>query len=132
MRKDDKITFTIGPGIRIAGRITSDPVSSVDEVPSTKFPGTMKRFPALRAQVISLRETNPANGPVTTYIRQSIENVGAFAVNRNSVIEGLDIDADGVPLSLSDLGDKVLSAIEERLSIRQHAATLTLDELAAE
>lgn len=52
--------------------------------------------------VISLRETNPALGPVTTYLTLTRENE-RFLVERFDNVVGLDVSEDGTMLTLRDL-----------------------------
>lgn len=62
-----------------------------------------KKVPALIAEVISLRTTNPANGPVTSYLTSTPENLRFSPLRFNSV-PGLDYDPEtGEVLSLEAL-----------------------------
>lgn len=86
------------------GTITSEPVAETIQVPS-KDParkGQMVNIPVLRAEMISLRETNPANGPVTTYLTPSIENL-RFTLPRFNTVVGLDVTEDGEKIDLQKL-----------------------------
>ena len=61
-----------------------------------------KIIPATFADMISLRETNPANGPVTTYLTLTRENKRFMTLRFDHVV-GLDVAEDGTMLTLEDL-----------------------------
>jgi len=64
-----------------------DPVSTTVELSNGK------KVPALIAEVISLRTTNPANGPVTSYLTSTPENL-RFSPLRFTTVPGLDVDGE--------------------------------------
>jgi len=85
------------PFLAIPGVVVSEPVQVVAKTQSGR------EFPAFRADVISLRETNPANGPVRRYLRKTNEDLG-FYFPREETIVGLDATEDGEKLSVGALG----------------------------
>lgn len=90
-------------GISVPGVIVSEPVAAV----ATSSTG--RNIPTYRADVITLRETNPANGPVRTYPRKTNEDLG-FWFPRSRHIVGLDVSADGTLIDLDELSDLTMEA----------------------
>lgn len=89
------------------GVITGTPFPGVAEFPSRdpQRAGQMVRRPTTYAEVITQRETNPANGPVRSYLVKSIEDlkwIGPRDANHEAVV-GLDFDEDGTQISLTEL-----------------------------
>ena len=71
-----------------------------------------KTIPVQFAEVLSLRETNPANGPVVQYLRVTPENLG-FTTLRFNEVEGLDVE-NGSHLSIEVLEARRLTQIMAR------------------
>lgn len=65
------------------------------------------------APMLSLRETNPANGDVTQYLATSIENLGWSPLRFNEVV-GLDVDEHGATLTPEVLAARHLDQILAR------------------
>lgn len=109
-------------GRKIAGLIMGEPVPETIQVPS-KDParkGELINIPVLRAEMISLRETNPANGPVETYLTPSIENL-RFTLPRFGNVVGLDVTADGEKIDLQTLADLAADSMAAFQARRQAA-----------
>ena len=118
-RRNVLIAGRIVPGV-----IVGEPTTSTIQVPS-KDPtraGQMANIPVVRADVITLRETNPANGPVRTYLTITPENL-RFTTPRFEGAVGLDFDEKGERISLQELvhltEDSMAAFQLERLATRQ-------------
>ena len=95
--------FLIG-GRKIPGVIVGDAHSDVVEYPS-KDParnGQLVHRRVQRAEAITLRETNPANGPVRTYLTKTDEDL-AYTFLRTDKVVGLDVHEDGTPIDFYEL-----------------------------
>ena len=90
-------------GQKFAGVIVSEPVAAV----ATTSAG--RSIPTYRADVITVRTTNPANGPVTEYKRKSNEDLG-FWFPRGKAVVGLDADENGAVISLEDLSEATMES----------------------
>lgn len=130
IKAGDKVTISIASGLRWPGVAVSDEVVT---------PGFTKardgREPVAieitRFDVISLRETDPAKGPVTTYTALSSE-VGEYgyrpvAERRDSTVAGLDADVEtgekiGVQ-ALRDLHGVSFSEFQKTQFDARHTAT---------
>lgn len=89
-------------GQAMPGVIVSEPVRHVATT------ATGKNIPTYRAEVITLRETNPANGPVRKVYRKTDEDLG-FAYPRTKPVIGLDVDENGVVIDLDTLSDLAMA-----------------------
>lgn len=110
-------------GRTVPGVITGEPISDTVQVPS-KDParkGALINIPVMRAEMISLRETNPARGEVETYLTLTVENL-RFTLPRFSKVVGLDVTADGELLDLQALTDLTAASMAE-YQLRRSAAT---------
>jgi hypothetical protein len=90
-----------------------------------------KVIPAQFADLLSLRETNPANGEVTEYLTVTHENL-RFTTLRFSNVIGLDVDADGTFLTIEDLETRRAADIAARQIAnlaRKAPALVSLDEV---
>lgn len=97
-------------GRQVPGVIVSEPVPTVAES------RTGRLIPTFRADVISLRETNPEGAnPGQTYYRKTNEDLGFF-FPRDKVVKGLDADEHGVKLDRDDLS---LLAMQSTLAFQQ-------------
>lgn len=86
-----------------------------------------KSIRATFADVLTLRGTNPDNGPVTEYLTVTRENL-RFTVLRFDNVIGLDVDADGTMLTMADLETRRLADIIARQSQNlAKAATASVD-----
>jgi hypothetical protein len=90
-------------GRKVPGVIVSEPVAVTVETARGKV------IPTFRADVISLRETNPENGPVRRYHRKTNEDLGFFFPRDRAVI-GLDVTSDGEVLGLDALSDLAMES----------------------
>lgn len=118
-------------GRKVPGTITGEPVAETVQVPS-KDParkGELINIPVLRAEMISLRETNPANGPVETYLTPSIENL-RFTLPRFGNVVGLDVTADGEKIDLQALSDLAADSMAAFQLRREEARADTEVDLA--
>src|SRR4051812_30835151 len=78
--------------VMIAGRaIPGIQISASEDAPVTLPSG--KTIRATFADVLTLRETNPANGPVTTYLTVTRENL-RFTALRFTNVADLDFDPE--------------------------------------
>lgn len=84
-----------------------------------------------RVNILSLRQTNPANGEVRTYLTETNEAL-RFAPLRMGNVVGLDVTEDGEVLSLAKLSDMHADSIAE-FSLRnaRAAAPVSIDSLDA-
>lgn len=96
-------------------------VSGADQ--STVALASGRRVFQSRADVISLRTTNPANGDVTSYLTISNENLRFCPPRFGLPYEGLDADEHGEVIPLPKLTDLVADSIatfqKARLAARQ-------------
>jgi hypothetical protein len=90
-------------GQKFPGVIVSEPVAT------TASTATGRSIPTFRADVITLRTTNPANGPVRSYLRKTNEDLG-FWFPRTRPVVGLDATEHGEVIDLEALSDKVLES----------------------
>lgn len=117
--------------LHIAGRdIPGLQVSPAEtEVITTQFG---KRIPVQMADVISLRETNPALGPVVTYLTMTRENLRFSTLRKpDDYVVGLDVSEDGTLLSLDELEEKRAEDIKARQVARlaaQSAPIVSLED----
>ena len=101
---------------KLPGIIVTEPV------PATYTTRDGRELPTWRANVITLRPTNPANGPVEFRVRQSNEDVGgSFWFPRTKAIVGLDADEHGAVLDIEDLSDAAMAFTLEQQAIRMAA-----------
>jgi hypothetical protein len=84
-----------------------------------------------RANVLSLRSTNPANGEVRQYLTETNEALRFTPVRYGSVV-GLDVDENGETISLAKLSDMHADSIAD-FSRRNAAAAapVSIDALDA-
>lgn len=94
-----------------------------------------KRINATFADVMTLRETNPANGPVNKYLTVTRENL-RFTTLRNTVVPGLDIHEEtGQPLSIEELESRReadIAAHQMALLARRTPASVSLEDALAD
>ena len=110
--------------VMIAGRaIPGLQISASEDAPVTTASGRVIR--ATFADVLTLRETNPANGEVQTYLTVTRENLRFTALRFTNVI-GLDTDADGTLLTIEDLETRRMADIAAR-QIANAALTQTAE-----
>jgi hypothetical protein len=109
-------------GRKVPGIVTSKPETIVVETRQGK------RIPNRFADVLTLRETNPANGPVVTYLRTTPENL-SFATLRSTRVAGLDYDPEtGAVLTMEELEDRRSNGIMARQAANLAAsATVEID-----
>lgn len=113
-----------GEVIPFPGIIVSKPETTMVELADGR------RRPSTFAWVISLRETNPANGPVRKYLDLSLENM-RFSPLRDEAVVGLDYDEAGLPISIATLKSlhaKALAAFQATLAAAQTTATVAIDD----
>lgn len=110
----EKRTIVIG-GRTIPAIVISEPVlGSV-----TLRNGQVR--PTQTVQMLSLRETNPDNGPVETYLAQTPENL-RFAPLRFTTVKGLDVDEHGAQLGIEVL----MARLTDNIIARQLARAATI------
>ncbi len=107
-----KVNIGIG-GRRVPGVIVSTPYPAVSEYTS-KDPareGELVQRPTWRAQVVSLRETNP-DGPNAgqIYLTSTDENL-SFVASRSSSVVGLDGTADGEAITVAMAEDLAFDSL---------------------
>lgn len=91
-------------GRLVPGVVVGETAQSTVQVPS-KDParnGALVNIPVQRADIITLRETNPALGPVRKYLTMTSENL-RFTFPRFDAVVGLDATEDGDKISLREL-----------------------------
>lgn len=113
-----KRLFTIG-GRVVPGTVVGEPRAETIQVPS-KDParnGALVTLRIERADVITLRTTNPANGPVREYLALSPENL-RFGVPRFTNVVGLDVTEDGEVIDLQMLSELTAQSIADYQSAR--------------
>lgn len=84
--------------------------------------------PTVTANVLTLRTTNPANGPVIEYLTVTPENM-RFTTMRFTDVIGLDVDEHGARLTLEVLEARRAENIRERQQARLAAQTATIVSL---
>lgn len=112
-----------GERILMPGVIVSNPVTVMTDLADGR------KRPSTFAWVITLRTTNPANGPVREYFDLSYENM-KFSPLRDEPVVGLDFDEKGLPISIEQLKGlhaRGLAAFQAQLSAAQAPVELALD-----
>lgn len=122
----DRVWIPIQPGVEFPGVVVSQP--SLQQATSQNG----RTFQAMRVDVISMRETNPANGPVETYYRLSNEPESFLKDRDDAAVVGIDVDEDGHILGLKALkalvGNSITSLQERRRAFTADpAATATVE-----
>lgn len=107
------IGANIFPGI-----VTSEPTAE-----TVTYNG--RQITVQRADILSLRTTNPANGPVTSYLTVSNENL-RFSPARADKVEGIDVDAKGKPIPLATLLRLHAESTANWLATRSQGTTVVL------
>jgi hypothetical protein len=107
--KDNPGTFVHIPGI-----VVSDPIQS-----SYVRRTTGATVQSMSVEVVSLREFRGR-----TWWQQSIEPVGLLARRVTEPVVGLDVDADGTPMPIQTLWQKVTESIED---LRRRQVTRAID-----
>lgn len=120
-------TILIG-GRKVPGVIVGEPFQTTVEVVSRDpaRAGALVRIPVTLAPTVSLRETNPALGPVRRYYAKTDENQ-RFSFDRTEVIsgekgEGLDYDAHGDVIPTATLVEWAMESMLEYQQARLAAA----------
>jgi hypothetical protein len=129
-----KVTTEMANGIAFPGVALGEATSEEIEVVSRQT-GEKVTIKVTRFDVISLRTTNPANGPVTSYLvrHSEVENYGfrPIASPRFNTIPGLDADPEtGEKYTLQMLSDLVSAARATFLAQQyeaRHAVTAAED-----
>lgn len=96
-RIDQKVGPRFVPGVIVSDEVFHD----VATFPS-RATGQLVSRPVTKVKVITLRGTNPDNGPVTQYHVLTTEDTG-FQFPRSEPVVGLDYDRNGDRLSINDL-----------------------------
>jgi hypothetical protein len=134
IKSGDKVTISIASGLAWPGVAVSDEVVT-RQWTKDRGPGRPSvEIDVTRFDVISLRETDPAKGEVTTYTALTNE-VGQFgfrpsATARHSTVIGLDVEEDGTLIDVQGLLDKhqaSFSAFQNAQFLARHAATDAAD-----
>ena len=88
----------------VPGVVVGESIESTVQVASRdpQRAGQMVNIPVVRADIITLRETNPALGEVREYLTITPENL-RFTTPRFQAIVGLDATEGGEKLSVKDL-----------------------------
>lgn len=87
------------PGV-VVSEATESRVEVASKDPARK--GQTVSLPVLRADIITLRSTNPELGEVTEYLTITPENL-RFTTPRFTSVPGLDASKDGEKLSIPEL-----------------------------
>lgn len=103
----EAVTETITVPVKVNGEVV------LDENGQPKTKNILAQF----ADIYSIRETNPANGPVQQYPTVSRENL-RFTPLRFSTVVGLDIDEHGAALDLAVLEARRMDNIMSRQAAR--------------
>lgn len=131
MKGDQAMSFT-KRFVMIVGRAIPGIQLSPAESQEVTLPSG-RTIMAQFADVLTLRETNPANGPVTTYLTVTRENL-RFTALRFSNVANLDFDPEtGALLTIEELEARRMADIAERqLANAARTATVSIDLDAAE
>lgn len=118
--------FVLIAGRAVPGIQISEPQDQMVTLPSGK------QIRATFADVLTLRETNPANGPITEYLTVTRENL-RFTALRFSGVANLDFDPEtGALLTIEELETRRMADIAARQLFNMAKATpleVDLDEV---